>query len=187
MFESLLTLLLALYLADFGSGLAHWFVDRYGCPKWPIVGPHFIALTQRHHDFPLEVFTLSVLRRNGGIWGLVILAAMIFWALGGLNPLTQTALFIGAMANFIHGWAHRSRRANGRLIAALQYTGVLQSRRHHARHHLNDKNSHFCIITDHINPVLEAVGFFPALERALSWMGLHPYWWQRQTRQPITI
>lgn len=187
MFESLLTLLLALYLADFGSGLAHWFVDRYGCPKWPIVGPHFIALTQRHHDFPLEVFTLSVLRRNGGIWGLVILAAMIFWALGGLNPLTQTALFIGAMANFIHGWAHRSRRANGRLIAALQYTGVLQSRRHHARHHLNDKNSHFCIITDHINPVLEAVGFFPALERALSLLGLHPYWWQRQTRQPITI
>ena len=178
MIEGLITLLLALYLADFGSGLAHWFVDRYGHPKWPVVGPHFIALTQRHHDYPLEVFTLSMLRRNGGIWGMVVGAGMVIWALGWFNPVTSTALVIGAFANVFHGWAHRSRKANGPLITVLQRTGLLQSRRHHARHHLGGKNSHFCIITNHVNPVLEAVQFFAILERGLALFGLQPYWWQ---------
>ncbi|NQY12958.1 MAG: hypothetical protein HRT81_03745 [Henriciella sp.] len=178
MLEGLLTLLIALYLADFGSGLAHWFVDRYGHPKWPVIGPHFIALTQRHHDYPLEVFTLSLLRRNGGIWAMVASAALIIWALGWLNPVTGMALCIGAFANIIHGWAHKSRKANGPFITAIQWLGLLQSRRHHARHHLNGKNSHFCIITDHMNPVLEAVSFFAILERGLALFGLQPYWWQ---------
>ncbi len=185
MVEGLLIFLIALYLADFGSGLAHWFVDRYGHPNWPLIGLHFIALTQRHHDYPLEVFTLSVLRRNGGIWGMVASAGLLVWILGWLNPITGTALMIGACANIVHGWAHKSRKANGPVITALQRVGLLQSRRHHARHHMNRKNSHFCIITDHVNPALEAVQFFRVLERALRLFGLRPYWWQAQAVEQV--
>lgn len=177
MFEGFAAVLLGLYLADLGSGLAHWFVDRYGNPNWPIAGPHFIALTQRHHDYPLEVFMLSVWRRNGGICSLVFVAGIILWGLAWLNLTTCVALLFGAFSNIIHGWAHRSRRRNGRVIAGLQKIGVIQSRRHHARHHANNKNSHFCIITNHVNPVLEWLNLFAILEWVIGLTGLRPYWW----------
>ena len=40
-----------LLLADFISGLFHWFEDRYGNPDWPVLG-HTIRQNQQHHFTP---------------------------------------------------------------------------------------------------------------------------------------
>ena len=60
-----------------------------------------------------------------------------------------------------------TRRENGRVISFLQYVGILQSRRHHAQHHRAQKNTHYRVVTNYLNPVLEAMTLWPFLERMI--------------------
>ncbi len=156
-----------LVLADFISGLFHWFEDRYGNPKWPILG-HTIRENQQHHFTPRSFLKGSAFARNKEVWaiGLGFLAA--FWAVGWLNLFTGSAVVFGMFANEIHAAAHRSPTENGRLVTWLQKIGLLQSHAHHAHHHRKGKDSHYCVMTNYVNPGLERIGFFPGLERAIK-------------------
>ncbi|GAB5458388.1 MAG: hypothetical protein Hens3KO_14180 [Henriciella sp.] len=162
-------LLWGLYLADFISGVFHWFEDRYGNPKWPILG-HTIRENQQHHHTPRSFLKGTLFTRNREVWliGLVFLA--VFWAVGWLNLVSGSAVVFGMFANEIHASAHRSPKENGRLITALQKTGLIQSHRHHAAHHRRGKDSHYCVMTNHLNPVLEHVQFFKTLEKVVKWV-----------------
>ena len=71
-------------------------------------------------------------------------------------------------ANQIHKWTHRNLRENPRLVTWLQRAYVLQTPRHHGRHHHGEKNSHYCVVTNFLNPVLEEVSFWRRLERAVE-------------------
>ncbi|MBC7779749.1 MAG: hypothetical protein H7125_06525 [Proteobacteria bacterium] len=45
---------------------------------------------------------------------------------------------------------------------------LLQTPREHARHHQGDKNTHYCTVTNLLNPVLEHLRFWRTLERVLA-------------------
>ena len=94
---------------------------------------------------------------------------------------------IGVNANEIHKWAHRSRRQNGRLISFFQDVGLLQSAGHHARHHRGSKATHYCVVTNYLNPVLERIRFWAALERILVRAKEHDAGKQllRRRKQPL--
>ena len=61
-----------------------------------------------------------------------------------------------------------SRKENGRIISFLQDIRILQTGKHHARHHTDPKNSHYCTITNILNPVLDGVRFWDGLEWLLA-------------------
>ena len=151
------------YLADFISGVFHWFEDRYGNPEWPILG-HTIRENQQHHHTPRSFLKGNLWTRNREVWAIGAAFLIGFWALGWLNLFSISALLFGMFANEIHAAAHRSPKENGRLITLLQKTGLLQSHKHHAHHHRKGKDSHYCVMTNHLNPVLERVQFFQTLE-----------------------
>lgn len=155
------------YLADFISGVFHWFEDRYGNPEWPILG-HTIRENQQHHHTPRSFLKGNLWTRNREVWaiGLAFLAG--FWLLGWLNVFSVSAVLFGMFANEIHAAAHRSPKENGRIITMLQRTGLLQSHKHHANHHRKGKDSHYCVMTNHLNPMLERVQFFQTLERLVK-------------------
>jgi len=44
----------------------------------------------------------------------------------------------------------------------------LQTARHHACHHTDPKNSHYCTMTNVLNPVLDRMGFWNGMEWALA-------------------
>jgi plasmanylethanolamine desaturase len=50
----------------------------------------------------------------------------------------------------------------------LQRAYVLQTPRHHGRHHQGEKNSHYCVVTNFLNPLLEEVGFWRRLETGVE-------------------
>lgn len=152
-----------LLLADFVSGVFHWFEDRYGNPNWPILGPT-IRANQEHHHRPRAFLAGSFWKRNHEVIliGLAFLA--LFWALGWLNLFTVSAVGFGVFANEFHRWAHRSPKENGPLITAVQKTGLAQSFQHHAAHHRRGKDTHYCVMTNYLNPALERVRFFQTLE-----------------------
>jgi ubiquitin-conjugating enzyme E2 variant len=65
----------------------------------------------------------------------------------------------------VHQWAHQPTPP--RVVAWLQRAGLILGRAQHARHHTR-RTSHYCIATGWCNPALGAVGFFRALEGALT-------------------
>jgi hypothetical protein len=52
--------------------------------------------------------------------------------------------------------------------AARRKTGLIQSHRHHAAHHRKGKDTHFCVLTNHVNPFLERVRFVQTLETLVT-------------------
>lgn len=159
-------ILAGLLLADFVTGAFHWFEDRYGNPKWPIIGG-VIRANQEHHHTPRSFLQGSFIKRNLTVFVLAAMFMASFWALGWLNLLTGSAVIFGAFANEIHRFAHRSPTENGKIISALQSSGLLQSFQHHAQHHRKGKDTHYCVMTNFLNPALEKIQFFQNIEKLI--------------------
>lgn len=186
MLLTILMILAGLWLADFATGFVHWLVDTYGDPSWPVLGAHHIVYSHDHHDRPMELFTISPIARHGGIFVFVSLTGAGLALIGWLNALTISALIFGALTNTIHGWSHKSAKANGPVIRGLHILGLLQSPGHHVHHHSGQNSTHYCLLTDHVNGVLEALSFFPKLEALLTRCGLKKHWWQASAHAPLT-
>jgi plasmanylethanolamine desaturase len=50
------------------------------------------------------------------------------------------------------------------LISLLQRARLVQGPAHHARHHTDPKNSHYCVLTNFLNPFLDGVRLWEFLE-----------------------
>jgi ubiquitin-conjugating enzyme E2 variant len=68
----------------------------------------------------------------------------------------------------MHKWTHRTREENGPVISWLQNKRILQTAKHHLRHHKDPKNSHYCTMTNCVNPVLDRLHCWEALEWVLA-------------------
>lgn len=151
-------------LIDFISGFFHWLEDAYGNEDWPIIGEQITKPNILHHHDPRYftryswLYSARVLLPMGAI---VLLAAYQF---NFLNWMTILFVIIGVNANEIHKWAHRSKKENGKVITALQRTGILQSPKQHMFHHVGTKDTHYCVITDYLNPVLEIIHLWEGIE-----------------------
>lgn len=163
-FEILLEIALTIGLADFVAGFVHWLEDAYVREDTPLIGSAVGRPNIIHHHLP-RYFT----RFNW--WyssrDLILVSALIVlgaWCLGLLTWQVWLFAAVSAGANEIHKWAHRTRKENGPVITFLQDIRVLQTPRHHAVHHTNPKNCHYCPVTNLVNPVLDCVRFWDGLE-----------------------
>jgi hypothetical protein len=165
----LLSLVSAWLAADFISGAFHWWEDRYGDASWPILGPLVVAPNVLHHTQPRAFLDQTVLMRN---WTTAVpslgLSAAAWYA--GANWLA-TVFAMLSVANEVHAWAHQKC---SRPVRALQLLGVLQSQEQHADHHTKPFDTNYCVMTDWLNPVLQAVGFWPGVEAVVGVFGIRP-------------
>ncbi|MFM2391328.1 MAG: hypothetical protein RLZZ437_2883 [Pseudomonadota bacterium] len=172
------SILIGLWLADFATGCFHWLVDNYGHPDWPIIGPHYIKPSHLHHDEDMFVFELSNLVTHLYIWTAVIIVGLLFWLAGLMSLTIIFACIFGFLTNVIHRWSHTRPERNLKIIKVLQRTGLFQSTRHHTFHHLPGSDSYYCLLTDHVNPILEAIGFWKILESVFLRFGVRKHWWE---------
>jgi len=159
--EFSLTAVLAAWLtADLVSGVAHWAEDRYGDPQWTgWVGRHIVQPNILHHTHPRDMLIGGYLTRN---WTTILPTAVAAGVLAALGQYWWASVFVVAsQANEIHGWTHQ--RCN-RFVRGLQAFGVLCSPEHHSQHHSRPFDTHYCVITDWVNPTLNSVGFWGFLE-----------------------
>ena len=104
-------------------------------------------------------------------WDLVLLGTLVLVAACRLERMSAAVLLfvlLAANANQIHKWTHRNPRENPWIATQLQRLYLLQTPRHHGRHHAGEKNSHYCVVTNFLNPLLEEVGFWRRLERLVD-------------------
>jgi len=154
-------------IADFASGFFHWLEDAYGREDFPITGRLVTKPNILHHHNP-RCFTRHSWWHSS--WDLTCLSVLIVlgaWLLGQLSWQVWLFAVLGANANQIHKWAHRTPQENGRLISFLQQCRLVQTPRHHARHHTDPKNSHYCVLTDFLNPILDRLRLWEFLERVV--------------------
>jgi plasmanylethanolamine desaturase len=157
--------LAAVLFAELGSGIFHWWEDRYGNPDWPVIGKWIIQPNIEHHRRPALVCQNTWWDRNNttlipslfgaglALWLCLQFALPLWWLVLGF-------VILGHM-NEVHSWTHQKCSLP---IRFLQSTGLLQSCQHHKIHHERPYNRNYCALTVYLNPVLETLGFWTALE-----------------------
>jgi len=158
----------AVLTVDLLSGALHWLEDSYGNPEWPITGRFVTRPNQEHHRDPRAMAKHTWWDSAAVPLAIGVLALAATWALGVLSWPVALALGVGVNANEIHKWAHRTRSENGPVVNLLHRLRILQTARHHGLHHGRAKDTHYCVVTNVLNPVLDRVGLWRGLERGLE-------------------
>lgn len=154
--------------ADFAAGLVHWIEDAYIREDTPWIGAWIGRPNTLHHHLPRRMTQNSWWQSN---WDQMLVMGLVVAVAAMTGRLTwQVWLFalVGGNANEVHKWSHRTRKENGRLISWLQDLRLLQTPRHHAIHHTNPKDVHYCPVTNVMNPVLDTLHFWSSLEWLLE-------------------
>ncbi len=173
MTEILGQLLIGWLIADLLTGVFHWWEDRVATETMPIIGPWLIAPNRLHHRDPMAFTRGTLWQRSGAtVIGVALIAGVWLIALGPSFVLLAAAVG-GAASTEIHYWTHR---AEGRPLAirVLQEIGVIQSPAQHAQHHKPPSNRRYCIVTDWLNPVLDALKVWERIESAMTRLRLEP-------------
>ncbi len=155
-------------LADFVTGAVHWAEDAYARRDTPLIGRFVAEANIEHHHRPRAFLARSWLASS---WDPLLLSTLLLAAAWWCDQLSwHTWLFaiLAANANQIHKWTHQNAQENGPLVTWLQKMKLLQTQRHHARHHHGEKNSHYCVITKVLNPVLEELDAWTTIEKFLE-------------------
>jgi plasmanylethanolamine desaturase len=159
---------------DFLSGLLHWAEDTWTAPgRSALLDRWIVTDNVDHHRRPGAI-------RAGDYWGTNRVCIVLAASAGGVLALcgvhawqAYLVVALASQANQIHLWAHSA--SPPRAIAFLQRFGILQSTAHHAVHHKRPYASRFCTVTNYLNPVLDAIGFWRGLERFVVLCGATVY------------
>ena len=155
----------AILVADFLSGLVHWAEDAYARKDTPIIGKWIGEANLEHHAKPRAFVTRGWWESS---WDLALAASLVLLGAWWLKLLAWPVWLFAAVtanANQVHKWAHSAPHENPRVVTWLQRAKLLQTQRHHAKHHSGNKDSHYCAVTNFLNPALEAIAFWTRLER----------------------
>jgi ubiquitin-conjugating enzyme E2 variant len=157
-------LILGWLLADLVTGAFHWWEDNFGSEDWPIVGPWIIRPNRLHHRAPLAFTSHGFMARNRAAIVAALLAGTALTFLCGPEPWIAALVVGAALSNEVHRYAHEPSSAPA-WIRVVQQIGLFQSPKDHACHHRPPHDVNFCILTDWLNPVLEALGIWKRLGR----------------------
>jgi ubiquitin-conjugating enzyme E2 variant len=152
-------------LVDFITGLVHWLEDSYWSEQTPLLGKWLVIPNLAHHRNGQDFIKKSWIQSS---WDLLIVATLIILTANYFNHLNwkiwEFAIII-ANANQIHKWAHIIRKEDKpKLIWFLQKIYILQCTTHHGQHHRKPNNTHFCTVTNVLNPILDTMRFWRGLE-----------------------
>jgi hypothetical protein len=163
---------LAGYLcADLLSGTAHWFCDTFFDERTPVIGGAVILPFRDHHVHPGRITQYRFIEQDTTNFFIMIPLLAGALRLGGPESGHPGSLaagsFLCALAvgsygtNLFHKWAHASVVPPG--VRWLQRHGLILTPAHHRAHH-RDHSKAFCVTSGWMNPLLDALGFFPTLE-----------------------
>jgi plasmanylethanolamine desaturase len=165
---TLLQIATTVLAAEFVAGLVHWFEDAYVREDTPLIGKIIGRPNTVHHHYPRYMTRHNWWQSSFDLLCVSMFLVGVAWCLGLLAWQVWLFAVLSANANEFHKWEHRTRKENGRLISFLQDIKLLQTAKHHALHHTDPKNSHYCTTTNLLNPVLDTLRFWDGLEWILA-------------------
>lgn len=169
-------ILISWLIADFASGLVHWYEDRAMVGQSRLKFLNGVrADNERHHKQPGYFIRLTWWQNINTTAPIAWLLAAALWMAGTPALLWSSVLFMG-VGNLVHRWAHEHPENLPRPVYWMQKTGLFISASHHSGHHFKrgelvsreDSQIRFCVMTNWLNPILDATGFFRIIERIVK-------------------
>ena len=158
-------------LADFVSGVTHWFCDTFFDSETPIIGQSVIQPFRDHHTYPQMITQYKFVEQDtSGFF--IMLPVLAYLLLQDFQTFATTGSMFGAcffaglsiglfLTNIFHKWAHADHVS--RPVKVLQKAGLILAPARHRQHH-RDYLRGFCVTSGWLNPILDSVQFFPRLE-----------------------
>jgi hypothetical protein len=150
----------AYVLTDFLNGLVHMYMDNndsYDSPAGPL-----IAAFHLHHRTPLyKKNSLPVVYFNESgaknwLVGYLLLAAVLVKT-ASVHPVTAYILaYVGILSSVAEVSHYCCHTVDGRLTGLLRSAGLFLSKKHHARHHLED-NVQYAFLNGLTDPLLNII------------------------------
>lgn len=173
LFSILGQIILGWLFADLLGGIIHWWEDRVGRADMWLLGPAVVQPNRLHHENPLAFAASTLWERNWTTWAATLLLSLnVLWGFG-FSVFWLAATLGGLLSNEVHRAAHINA-IMPRWVRIMQATGFIQSARHHARHHRPPQSHSYCVLTDWLNPWLDAARFWDRVEAGLTKIGMEP-------------
>lgn len=164
--------------SDLVSGLVHWTADTYFSEDTPVIGATLIKPFRLHHVYPRDICTHNLVTTVGNVCILAVpmlsLCLYLMWVWPDSGWLAFGILCVALMAaatvatNQFHKWAHQENPSTA--VRWLQRLRLVLPPRHHEVHHTEPHDMHYCITNGWLNPLLNKIRFFRALETGLRFI-----------------
>ena len=155
-----LSLLAAYLLTDFINGLVHMFMDnndRYDSLAGPL-----IANFHQHHKIPQykkkNLLIVYFSETGSKIW-LVAYLLFVFFILEIVevdSTVVYTLVYVGILSSVAEVSHYLCHSSTSTMAGFLGSIGLLLSKRHHARHHLQD-NCNYAFLNGCTDPLLNRI------------------------------
>lgn len=161
----LINIFICILIADFITGFFHWVEDTYGTVDNSWLSKNFWEPNIFHHKYPSKIAENNFWDRNYLQWLMAAISIFFIYLFNFLSWEIALTIIIASFGNEIHVWNHRKK--NNFLIELLQDMCIVQTKLHHAKHHLSPYSTRYCVITNLLNPILEIIYFWRFLELLL--------------------
>ena len=175
-----LTVGLAYWTSDLGTGIFHWSVDNYGDKNTPLLGGVIDAF-QGHHKYP---WTITKRQFSNNIHKTCVAPLVFTTPTLALSDRPTDLVFVGVFTALVvlsqqfHAWSHMKKSELPAIVLKAQEMGVFVARRDHGQHHKAPFEGHYCIVSGYWNPILDDSGFFRKLEKFIyKQTGVAPRCW----------
>ncbi|TXE11210.1 fatty acid desaturase CarF family protein [Algoriphagus aquimarinus] len=159
-------------LADFLTGLIHFYVDQYAVmdSKYLTVSINGLLI---HHNFPRKMVSQSYWDLTNGVYK--IGGAIFFISLfSGFYWELLFFILVSAQANLIHKWAHQDQSETSIIVYYLQKFYIIQNKKQHLKHHNGHYDGNYCVMTNICNPLLQKLHFWESVVKILKYFGIQP-------------
>jgi sterol desaturase/sphingolipid hydroxylase (fatty acid hydroxylase superfamily) len=156
----LLSLLAAYLVADFVNGLVHMFMDindRYDSCAGPL-----IANFHLHHKIPQykrnNLLVVYFIESGSKLWlAGYLLALLLLCRVPGVDPVVlHLLLYVGIFSSVAEVSHYLCHSSTSYVAGLLGNSCLLLSKRHHARHHLQD-NCNYAFLNGASDPLLNLI------------------------------
>lgn len=172
----IIQILVAWLLADFITGVIHWYEEKYmeGPYKWKWVQEMYED-NKLHHIKPTAMCQYTWWENvRFSMMVAVPVATTLFFL--GCPVILWLGVFFGSFANVVHRWSHEPPHKLTWWIRGMQKTGLFISEKHHDAHHRHDgkliskeqSTIRYCPMTNWVNPVLDFLEFWAIMEDILD-------------------
>lgn len=173
---NLICLITGLLVADFLSGVVHWYFDTWGTVNTPVLGV-LVRSFREHHLYPKAMCDHDFIEVSADncIIPIPFLVVCCLWKvqlswhieLFLMGSTIWTVVFV-LFTNQVHKWAHMSLKDRPYLARLLQKSRIILNSKHHWGHHVNPYDHNYCIFSGWCNPFLEKIDFWKKVESFIT-------------------